>query len=356
MKKILFALLFSFISLCSFAIPAVEDVIPTESGHFVYYRDYSFTTETYIGFLQYDEATYSIRYFAPNASVGTKEIELAITIDPKENYVLMTGEKIVTPVTMDDNTTINYLHDIFYELCARRKKISFDTAIFGSRNNSAQQTSLGKSTIANDEDYFQYGGTVTVNYDYTIPIFNVRSIISKSENTPLFQAVTMGQITDYEDTSFWDFEGFPSLPPAEHDKKLARKDMETLWSSENSIFWFIDDDALLYSYNTTVDLNTFGSQQYSIYDYFSRELSLSTEQSYVYLPSQKTFIQNDALVVSNIIYIAETESFFQDTKILKETSKSESAIDFSLTGLSAFFPFYYSNEKYFINKINELTN
>ncbi len=355
MKKIFFILLFTVLSFFAFAIPAVEDIIPTESGQYVFYRDYSFTTETYIGFLQYDEETFSIRYYAPNATLGSSNIELAITIDPKADYILMTGEKIVSQVTMDDNTTINYLHDLFYELSARRKKIAFNATTASTRNNNSRQTLLGKNTIVNDEEYFQYGGSVTILYDYTIPIFNVRNITSKNTNSPLLQAVTMGQITDYTDTSFWDFKGFPSLPPKEHEEELSTQDLESLWDSDNSIFWFIDDDALLYSYDTEIDLNTFENKKYTIYDYFSRKLSLSTEQSYAYLPSQKISLQNGALVVTNVIYTAETGSFFLDTKILKEISSDESSIDFSLTGLSAFYPFYYSNEKYFSNKIKELT-
>ena len=44
-----------------FAVPGFESYLPDASGQYVYYRDYSFTRESYIGILTYDEATYQVR-------------------------------------------------------------------------------------------------------------------------------------------------------------------------------------------------------------------------------------------------------------------------------------------------------
>ena len=60
-------------SVC-FAIPGVETVFPISSGEYVFYRDFSFPTETYIGFLQYDNTTLAIRYYAKNPESGLEDI------------------------------------------------------------------------------------------------------------------------------------------------------------------------------------------------------------------------------------------------------------------------------------------
>lgn len=50
--------IFLFVANSLFALPAVSRQIEDASGEYVFYRDYSFTRESYIGFLFYDEATY----------------------------------------------------------------------------------------------------------------------------------------------------------------------------------------------------------------------------------------------------------------------------------------------------------
>ncbi len=351
MKKLLTIILLALLCLNLFAIPGVTDIIPTESGEFVYYRDYSFTAETYIGFLQYDKGTYAIRYFAPNPEMGSNEIELLITIDPTQSYVLMTGEKIVSHVTMDDNTTINYLHDLFYEFASRRKKVDFpvETSTDIEKLRRLANT-LQDSTVTKTEDFFQYGGDVVVKYDFSIPVFNLRSITSKNEK--LLEAVTMGQLMTSEDTTFVDFKGFPNMPSKQVDPNLIQKNMDSLWVENESNFWFINDDALLYSYEIEMTQEFFAEKGYGIFDFLSKKLSLSVSPSYVYLPHQSVYKEKDSLIVSNTIYLPQSNTYTKDTKIVNtpEVNAGGSSL-YDLTSISAFYTFYYSNEAYFNEKI-----
>ncbi len=351
MKKTLLLIPFLFITLFAFAIPGVQDIIPTESGQFVYYRDYSFTTETYIGFLQYDKGTYAIRYYAPNPEIGSSEIELLITIDTSQNYVLMTGEKIVSDVTMDDNTTINYLHDLFYEFSSRRKKVHFpvvaSTDLEKLRNLA---NTLQDSTITRSEDFYQYGGDVTMEYDFSIPIFNLRSILSN--DTLLLEAVTMGQLIETADTSFSEFTGFPTIPSSNINTSLKQNNMESLWKENENNFWFINDDALLYSYDIEMTQEFFTDQSYGIFDFLARKLSLSVAPSYVYLPLQHTYENEDSLIVSNVIYLPQSNTFTKDTKIINPPAENEGGVSlYALTSISAFYEFYNANKDYFEEKI-----
>ena len=112
MRKVLISICFILMMSVCFAIPGVETVFPISSGEYVFYRDYSFPTETYIGFLQYDNTTLAIRYYAKNPESGLEDITVYFSFNPNSDFIDMTGEKIIGNVTAEDTETLNYLHDL----------------------------------------------------------------------------------------------------------------------------------------------------------------------------------------------------------------------------------------------------
>ena len=102
MKKLFLSIVISIILTAAVvALPGVTSYIPDSAGEYVYYRDTSFTRESYVGILMYDEATYQIRYFAPQddqAKLPAKEIAILLTVDPKADVWAMTGEKILSTI------------------------------------------------------------------------------------------------------------------------------------------------------------------------------------------------------------------------------------------------------------------
>lgn len=340
MKKLFLLLVLCVMPFSLFAIPGVVDIIPTNSGQYVYYRDYGFTWETYIGFIQYDEATYGVRYYAPNPDLGSQDIEILLTIDPTQDYVLMTGEKIVSDVTMDDNTMINYLHDMFYELAPRRKNVVLDYVA------PELDTELATTKQFVHDDFFQYGGSVLMEYDLHIPIFNLRSI--KSGNEIVLEAVTMGQLTETGDPAFSNFKGFPTLPSKEPNSELVIKDLENQWLDEGGGFYFIGSESMLFSYDAEFPVNFVDSYNVSVYDFIAKDFSLSGLDSYVYLPEQKVELVNDSLVVTNSIYMPVMNQFTKDIKILKSYEESATELQlYNITLFSSFHEIYYSNEAEF---------
>lgn len=116
-RKTLPVLLFLSLAAGLFAFPGISSLFPTASGQYVYYRDYTFPEETYIGFLQYDEGTYAIRYYTPVAKNGSLPIiEMYLTLNTDADFVDITGEKIASPITQNDTEVMNYMHDLLYEL------------------------------------------------------------------------------------------------------------------------------------------------------------------------------------------------------------------------------------------------
>ena len=91
-RLVLFALV--FIPGVAAAIPGIKPVVPDVSGQFIYYRDYTFENEdAYIGFLQYDEKNYALRFVSTEKNCGgvLSDILLYLTVDPNADYINLTG-------------------------------------------------------------------------------------------------------------------------------------------------------------------------------------------------------------------------------------------------------------------------
>lgn len=210
MKKILSIILAALFAGLAFAMPGIP--YTDNSGDYVYYRDYSFNRESYIGFLTYDSGTYAARYFAPaTEDLAPRNIELLFTVDPDKDYIDMTGERFVTQPTPDDTEIINYIHDLIYEFASRAKKTA-------SNVNSAQEGGASGSVLkkqdtsvfmnsgnVSKQDFSQFGGEVFIFFDDMIPVFPVKKILSNSQEV-LFEAICIGRIIDSEDRSFSDFQ------------------------------------------------------------------------------------------------------------------------------------------------------
>uniref|UniRef100_UPI003890A945 hypothetical protein n=1 Tax=Treponema sp. TaxID=166 RepID=UPI003890A945 len=207
------------------ALPGVIPAVPDFSGQYVYYRDFSFERESYIGILYYDESTYALRYFAPVVNdkknpKPEKNIHILFTLDSSKNYVELTGERILTSIAPEDTDLVNYIHDFIYEMTKRRQ--------------NAGEVTESKSEY---QDYEQFGGKVTLYFNPLIPILNLEKIISVDKKT-VFKIVTAGQLVSSEDQSFVEFSGISEkISDKTHSFKKNKKtksEIFTYKATENS--------------------------------------------------------------------------------------------------------------------------
>ena len=247
MKKLI---LIMTILLCqvaaTFALPGYTPFVPDTAGEYVYYRDYSFAHETYIGILNYDDTSYQIRYYTPanrDFAVPEKSIALLFSVDPEAAFFDMTGEKIITDIDPygDDVDILNYLHDILYEFSSRRIKCD----------------ELGTQPVFSTQEYEQFGGNVTICFDSLIPLFNIKSIKNNQDGNIAFTCVTYGRIINAQDTSFEDFKGLlPSKPyhaptvkkVKGKSKKFTTQDGQTItldtnWEQKMDNLWMFGEEA-----------------------------------------------------------------------------------------------------------------
>ena len=278
MKKLILSIITSIIlTAAAVALPGFTSFIPDSAGEYVYYRDSSFTRESYIGLLMYDEATYQIRYFAPQddeAKLPAKEIAILVTVDPKADYWNMTGEKIISTILpdTDDTDIVNYLHDLLYEFSARR----------------ISQVAVESDKVVTDQDYAQFGGKITLTFDARVPLFNIRSIVNET-GEKVFDCVTIGTIKSSEDKTFSLFDGMKIEKPAvQKESKKATKatsckfenrqvTLDENWEQKMENFWTLGNDSLI-----TMSALPKVSENKNLNDlYVQRKLLESSEGSFI---------------------------------------------------------------------------
>ena len=288
MKKKIFSF-FVFILVISnfiFALPGFSSYLKDVSGDYVYYRDYSFVRESYVGFLMYDEGTYAARYFAPKTeNAPAKEVKILFTVNTGKNFMELTGEKIISAREADDAEIVNYLHDMIYELNGRRIKagdVNPTNVVF-----SDDELFLRQGKIVNDE-FMQFGGDVKVVYDFVVPLFNIKAVYDYSGNAK-FEVLTVGRLTSSDDKSFDNFEGFEALENFGKDVKnkkksetakkikVSKKDivvnktedgqvivLDSSWSRSMDNLWMRENDAVISAIKVSKD---FGSDYETQADY-----------------------------------------------------------------------------------------
>lgn len=341
LKKIYLSVLLLFILIgFVFSLPGYKENLPTESGEYIYYKDNSFAQETYLGFLYYGEDSIGVRCF----SKDNFDIFILFSLDEKENFIKLTGERIVSQITPKDVEVVNYIHDMLYELASRRKKVQND---FDSLNND--NSSITKQFVSSQE-FVQFGGQVQITFDGTIPVFNIYSITDISGKVFL-QAVTMGTLVDNADTSFEKFTGFEFLPQEKEEvkkKKLSKKEKklfeetkqiyDSSWKKVDSMpgeFNTLGDVAIYWEFPLEIVRDTsINESSKQVFDYFSRNNRLSSSGTYVYLPESSVLINQSETgkliqVSKMMVYNPEGKKYSVNYKILIEENENFKMINFS---------------------------
>ncbi len=342
MKKTILSIITTFLLTTSiFAIPGVTTFIPDSAGEYAYYKDTSFTRESYVGILIYDEATYQIRYFAPQDDVAmlpAKEIAILLTVDPKADVWTMTGEKIISTILPDTNDTdiVNYLHDLLYEFSARRIKADI----------------VETDSILLDQEYAQFGGNVTITFDARVPIFNIRTISDAAGNKVL-DCVSIGTIKSSEDNTFQGFKGVSAEKPAvQKESKPAAKakiykfekrsvTLDENWEQKMENFWTLGNESLV-----TMSVLPKVSENKTLNDlYVQRKLLESSEGSYIDFSNCEVIYTaaKDSYKIITISHFPENNTDVCLTKLL--TRNKEGGFDYF--SISTYQTSYLKNPSYY---------
>ena len=346
MKKLILimALLITVVT-ASFALPGFTPFVPDTFGEYVYYRDYSFARESYIGILNYDDESYQIRYYAPASreyAAPEKTIALLFSLNTESDFLNMTGEKIISEIDVtseDDIDILNYLHDILYEFSSRRIKL-FE---------------LGAEPVNSTQNYEQFGGKITICFDSLVPLFNIKSITAE-DGTVILSCVTFGRLLNAPDKSFEDFKGLVQAKPYHAPtktkikgkaKKFTTMDGQTItldsnWEQPMDNCWVYGDDAFLTIatvpvYFEDADVNDLyvlrritESTDGSYNDFESMELTKDTKKHLT-----KILVKSSQMQTGKIVYI------------IKELTKNPAKNQSSYVSLATFEDSYLEKSSYY---------
>ena len=329
------------------AISGVNQIVPDNPGQFVYYKDSTFTRESYIGVVYYDDSTYGFRYFAPavNDKKNSKpamEMQVFITIDPSKDFLEFTGERVEPyPRSQEETDLINYIHDFAYEMFPRRKKIE----------------NLNSVTTVR-QDYMQFGGEVNLQYNPIVPVFNLEKI-STLDGTVVLKLVTAGQITSSDDTTFSGFKGIPSkITDSSHKFKAGKRIAENKisiensdssstefmidaqWEQKTSVVWSLENCAVI----SNVAMNFKETPENLT---LLRRIVLGAQNSYPLWELMKIDDSDKSNIsVNQVFYNSESESFTYDFKKISELNEKSKNL-FSMTVYAG----AYSSAKQYFDKI-----
>lgn len=364
-KKIFSSFIFVFIiSNFIFGLPGFKPYLKDVSGDFVFYKDYTFKRESYVGFLMYDEGTYCARYFAPkNGEKPAKEVKILFTVNTDKDFMELTGEKIISGRQADDTEVINYLHDMIYELNARRIKAG-SVAPKDVNFSDDDVPFLRQGKIVADE-FMQFGGDVKVVYDYVVPLFNVKAVYDYSGDAK-FEVLTVGRLTSSDDKSFENFAGFDELENFGKDVKgnkkadvakkikVSKKDvvinktedgqvvaLDSGWARSMDNLWMRGNDAVISAIKVSKD---FGAENELHADLGFMLKQFLINASGVYRDWKSLFVDFDDedIKFQSLVY--------QPGKVTRNFVLIESedeADDCAIMTLSVFENVYKKNSKYF---------
>lgn len=338
------------------AMPGFSSYIKDSSGEFVYYRDYSFTEETYIGILYYAEDSIQIRYYRPlnkEKQIPEKEISILFSINPDIDYLEFTGELIMSTIIpdSDDLDIVNYLHDILYEFSSRRIKEGNVLPVNNPYTSNFLTT--GKKSTQN---YEQFGGTVTIIYDSLIPIFNIKSI-TNNKDEPVLTCVTFGTLQNSADSTFDQFTGFPAnTTKTENKKSSINKNMrasdyatadgqfvslDSNWTQAMDNLWLCGNESLL-TINSIPPMNEADNYDFAVI----RKLLQSSNGSYTNLLGCEILkdTKKDAYKITQASFQPKTENQIINKKIITRNPKTKGFYYFALT---VFAEYYYPNSSYY---------
>lgn len=345
LKKLIIVL---FVFLCAglFAVPGIKPLIPDVSGQYVYYRDYTFPDEAYIGILCYDEGTYAVRFMTCKNGNLLKDITIYITMNLSVDYIDLTGERIVGAAGTDDIELLNYLHDCIYEFACRRKKLN-------GRDFS--------DTIVIHDEYAQFGGSVSIYYDFYIPIFNI-SRIQSDNGKIMLEIVCTGTLSSDNDTVFSGFKGINHSEPSTTTTYQIDKEPDEEWIQYTDYLWALGDKAILAVNYTACDEEQFlADVGYTFLQYYTSIFISSTDETYVLLDDADILVDDSSLFITYETCGITTGNSQKTIKRLVKVDPSlfespeENYSYYALYEIIAEPSFYDEYEDYLFSMINEMT-
>lgn len=198
------------------------------SGEYAIYRDWTWKTPTWVGFLQYDESTYGALAVTPDSGANVSILFRCETVGGK---MVLTGQQIISKITQADVGTVNYLMSLLPDLYAWRTDAAKNgTKVPAGKRGSAGATAAGTSgtaaparspllpeAVRSALKADGFGGDVVCLWAPEVPVFNLASMTG-ADGKPRLSLERTGRI---QAGGEGDFFGFKPLPDTKQGVALT---------------------------------------------------------------------------------------------------------------------------------------
>ncbi len=280
--------------------------LPTRSGEYVIYRDYSWKVPTWVGFVYYNKTTYGAFVYTPEEK---KRISILFSTKEKDGSLELTGQRIISKIEKDDVATVNYLMFLLPDLYKWSKKLA--------KTHPTSGTEKCKSN--------QFGGDIYVSYNSSLPIFGLTQLCDTNNDKILFDAQFIGMISQKDDSDFFQFQapkqkkrGKKTIAINQSLKKQTmsvdgiRLRLDKQWKkiADNS---FLLKDRALVSVDT-VDASLFAKKKAEIVPTMRRFFSQSGKSRLLYIDTQKVKETKDVISIQSSVYDKKSHALSYDLK------------------------------------------
>lgn len=151
------------------------------SGDFVVYRDYSWKSPTWIGFLRYDDSTWGA--FVKTPSSGS-DVRILFRTERSGGTLVLTGQNIISKISQGDVPAVNYLMQLLPDLAAWRYQAESEGIVLPAAQavSGAAGSPLGKRSellppcVSLTRDRAEFGGAVALFFAPEVPVFNLAAM------------------------------------------------------------------------------------------------------------------------------------------------------------------------------------
>lgn len=286
------------------------NAIDTVSGDYVIYKDNSFKSETWVGFLYYDDFTYGAVLYTPSEN---RRISIGFSVSSTFDKMELKGQKLVEKIDMtneNDIEAVNYLMQLLPNLYA-----------WGKKNTTQKTLDINRSIFAL-KNIFSLGGDIKLTTASYVPVFGIEKIESKDKKT-LLQLNRIGRVKS--DSEFYNFilpfetTKTPSLKLDQNAKKQTidfaklKIKLDSQWTKITENSYFLGDIAFL-TFSPLSEKLSF-SDLVSFFCLSSKDRIIETEKMQIQGNHKKAYL-------TNLVYDTETQTVNVDKKLLVFLDKS----------------------------------
>lgn len=314
--------------------PGASSFSETASGEYVVYRDRSWKDATWIGFLQYDEATFGATVYSPNRSIRVSILFRTETLDGK---LVLVGQRFLSEAGKDDAIYVNYLMRLLPDLYRYRADAVLRAKPVDSAVSERSSLLPPRASMMRDEPSF--GGNVVLTFAPEVPVFNLASL--SGTDGLVLSLERIGRISQGDDDAFYHFvpasdpiTGAPYKAPAISASDVKEVDGLTLgldgqWTMIADNTFFLGGTAMLVV--DTIDLDFLGLGRSDVPLTLMRLFTRSSSGAWVDPSSTKVVGDAKVFRIESLVFEPESKRVNRDIKVCVPSSDGARVVFASLT-------------------------